>query len=155
MLYREVFVVLPKHPLTAPYIRVPSLPCCNRPPTHTVLKHTQETVIKLFPQVIQIRLVKPVNYRNETLLIAVQQTPASSHWPPPPRLILFVGFMYRLRCIHHLVVFHAYVPCVLAHIPMLVLVAIKGILMIKKKQNNKQSSLQSLKCLCFSNTGLH
>lgn len=52
-----------KHPFTTTYIRVPSLPCCIRPPTHRVLKHTQETAIKPFPQVTHIRLVKALDCR--------------------------------------------------------------------------------------------
>lgn len=49
----EVFVVLLKHPFTALYIRAPTLPSRVRPPTHKVLKYSQETVIKPFPQVTQ------------------------------------------------------------------------------------------------------
>lgn len=70
MVKRKVFVVLPKHPFTALYISVRSLPSRVRPPTHTVLKHSLETVIKPFPQVTQIRLVKAVNWRKD---------PAGSH----------------------------------------------------------------------------
>lgn len=44
----------------------PSLPGRPRPPTHSVLKHSQETVIKPFPQVTQIRPVKAANWRKET-----------------------------------------------------------------------------------------
>lgn len=72
MVKRKVFVILLKHPFAALYIRVLSLPSLVRPPNHTVLKHTQEKVIKPFPQVTQIRLVKAVNWRKETLLVGIQ-----------------------------------------------------------------------------------
>lgn len=58
---------------------VPAQSKIDRPPTHIVLKHTQETVIKPFPQVTQIRLVKAVNWRKDTLLVDVQQAPTSTH----------------------------------------------------------------------------
>lgn len=48
----SVFVLL-KHPFTALYITALTLPIRVGPPTHMVLKFSQETAIKPFPQVTQ------------------------------------------------------------------------------------------------------
>lgn len=79
LVQRKVFVFLAKHPFTALYISVQCWPSRLRPPTHAVLKHSQETAIKAFPQVTQIRLVKAAKWRTDPAGGSVHQAPASAH----------------------------------------------------------------------------